>query len=74
MIHAITPCALAGAGLGCQLLVIKSDFTDSSVAASIVWAVDHGADAINMSFGTAPGATPSLPVRAGVAGLVAAGT
>jgi serine protease len=53
---------LAGAGLGCQLLVIKSDFTDSSVAASIVWAVDHGADAINMSFGTAPGAVASLPV------------
>ena len=53
---------LAGAGLGCQLLVIKSDFSDSSVAASIVWAVDHKADAINMSFGTAPGAAPSLPV------------
>src|SRR3954470_10902664 len=53
---------LAGAGLGCRLLVIKSDFSDSSVAASIVWAVDHHADAINMSFGTAPGATPSLPV------------
>jgi len=53
---------LAGAGLGCRLLVIKSDFSDSSVAASIVWAVDHRADAINMSFGTAPGATPSPPV------------
>jgi serine protease len=53
---------LAGAGLGCRLLIIKSDFTDSSVAASIVWAVDHGADAINMSFGTPPGAQPSLPV------------
>jgi serine protease len=53
---------LAGAGLGCRLLVVKSDFSDSSVAASIVWAVDHRADAINMSFGTAPGATPSLPV------------
>ena len=53
---------LAGAGLGCRLLVIKSDFTDSSVAASIVWAVDHGADAINMSFGTPPGAVASLPV------------
>src|SRR3954468_18543052 len=32
---------LAGAGLGCRLLVVKSDFSDSSVAASIVWAVDH---------------------------------
>ena len=53
---------LAGAGLGCRLLIVKSDFTDSSVAASIVWAVDHGADAINMSFGTPPGARVSLPV------------
>jgi serine protease len=53
---------LVGAGLGCRLLVVKSDFTDASVAASIVWAVDRGADAINMSFGTAPGARPSLPV------------
>ena len=53
---------LAGAGLGCRLLIVKSDFSDSSVAASIVWAVDHHADAINMSFGTAPGAQPSLPV------------
>jgi subtilisin family serine protease len=53
---------LAGAGLACRLLIVKSDFSDSSVAASIVWAVDHAADAINMSFGTAPGATPSLPV------------
>jgi serine protease len=53
---------LAGAGLGCRLLIVKSDFTDSSVAASIVWAVDHGADAINMSFGTPPGAQPSLPI------------
>ncbi|MEA2227690.1 MAG: serine protease [Solirubrobacteraceae bacterium] len=53
---------MAGAGLNCRLLIIKSDFTDSSVAASIVWAVDHGADAINMSFGTAPGAHPSKPV------------
>src|SRR5205823_3309051 len=30
---------------------IKSDLSDSSVAASIVDAVDRGADAINMSFG-----------------------
>src|SRR6185295_8540495 len=32
---------LAGAGLGCRLLIVKSDFSDSSVAGSIVWAVDH---------------------------------
>jgi serine protease len=54
---------LAGAGLRCQLLVIKTDFSDSSVAKAIVWAVDHGADAINMSFGTDPGPQPSQAVR-----------
>jgi subtilisin family serine protease len=53
---------LTGAGLHCRLLAINSDFSDSSVAASIVWAVDHGADAINMSFGTSPGARPTQPV------------
>ena len=53
---------LVGAGLGCRLLVVKSDFSDSSVAASIVWAVDHAADAITMSFGTPPGARPSRAV------------
>lgn len=42
---------LAGAGYGCSLLVVKSDLSDSSVAASIVQAVDRGADSINMSFG-----------------------
>ncbi len=54
---------LAGAGLRCRLLVIKSDFSDSSVAKAIVWAVDHGADAINMSFGTDPGPQPTQAVR-----------
>jgi serine protease len=54
---------LAGAGLRCQTLVLKADFSDSSVAAAIVWAVDHGADAINMSFGTDPGTQPSDAVR-----------
>ena len=54
---------LAGAGLRCQLLVVKVDLSDSSVAAGIVWAVDHGADAINMSFGTDPDIPPSRTVR-----------
>jgi serine protease len=54
---------LAGAGLRCQLLIIKSDFSDSSVAKALVWAVDHGADAINMSFGTDPGTRPSQAVQ-----------
>ena len=43
---------IAGAGLGCDLLVAKSDLTESSVAKAIVWAADNGAEAINMSFGT----------------------
>jgi serine protease len=54
---------LAGAGLRCQMLILKSDFSDSSVAKAIVYAVDHGVDAINMSFGTDPGPAPSLAVR-----------
>src|SRR5258706_602521 len=53
---------LTGAGLRCRLLAISSDFSDSSVAAAIVWAVDHGADAINMSFGTSPDVHPTQPV------------
>jgi serine protease len=54
---------LAGAGLRCRMLILKSDFSDSSVANAIVYAVDHGADAINMSFGTDPGVAPSQAVR-----------
>lgn len=41
----------AGAGYGCDLLVLKSDLTDSSIASAIVQATDRGALAINMSFG-----------------------
>jgi serine protease len=43
---------LAGAGLGCDLLIAKSDLTEGSVARALVWAADNGAEAINMSFGT----------------------
>jgi serine protease len=42
---------IAGAGLGCGLIVEKTDLTDVSIAASIVDATKRGADAINMSFG-----------------------
>lgn len=48
---------LAGAGYGCHLLVEKSDLTEAGVVAAIVDATDHGAEAINMSFGT-DGSTP----------------
>jgi subtilisin family serine protease len=53
---------LAGAGLRCKLLVARTDFSDASVAAAITWAADHDADAIAMSFGTAPGTAPSRTV------------
>ncbi|MEA2305323.1 MAG: serine protease [Solirubrobacteraceae bacterium] len=52
---------IVGSGFGCSLLVFKSDLSDSSIAKAIVDAVDQGADAINMSFGTdgtTPAATP----------------
>jgi hypothetical protein len=53
---------ISGAGLGCRLIVEKTDLTDGSVAASIVDAVKRGADAINMSFGTDDGRKPSAAV------------
>lgn len=43
---------IAGAGYGCSIIVEKIDFSDSSIAAAIVDAAKHGAEAINMSFGT----------------------
>src|SRR5215207_6685683 len=42
---------MAGTGFGCKLIVESSDLAESSVAAVVVDAVDHGADALNMSFG-----------------------
>ncbi len=42
---------MAGAGFDCKLLIEKSDFSDSSIAASIVDAANRHVDAINMSFG-----------------------
>jgi subtilisin family serine protease len=53
---------IAGAGLGCRLIVEKTDLTDASIAASIVDAVRRGADAINMSFGTDDARSPSKAV------------
>ncbi len=43
---------IVGAGFGCSLLIFKTDFSDSSVAAAITGAADQGAQALNMSFGT----------------------
>lgn len=43
---------IVGAGYDCQLLIEKSDLTESSVIAAIIDATQHHAGAINMSFGT----------------------
>lgn len=42
----------ASAGLDCGLIAVKTDFSDSSVAESIVEAANRGAQVINLSFGT----------------------
>ena len=55
---------IAGAGMNCNLIVVKSDLTDSSVAKSIVEATDLGADSINMSFGFEDGDPPQSLVEA----------
>lgn len=52
---------IAGAGGNCKLLIAKTDLTDGSVAASIIWSVRNHADAINMSFGTDTGTTSRSP-------------
>ena len=46
---------MAGAGYNCKLVIEKSDFSDSSIAAAIVDATDRHVQALNMSFG------PSMP-------------
>lgn len=42
---------LAAAGYNCRLVVVKTDLSDTSVAASIVGAVKAGARVLNFSFG-----------------------
>jgi subtilisin family serine protease len=42
---------MAGAGYNCRLVVEKSDFSDSSIAAAIVDAANRHVGALNMSFG-----------------------
>ncbi len=52
---------VVGSGLNCGLIVMKTDFSDSSITRSLVQATDAGANAINMSFGT-DGTTLPPPV------------
>ena len=52
---------IAGAGDDCRLVIEKTDFTDSSIAAAIVDATDRHVGAINMSFGPDPSAAPPAP-------------
>jgi subtilisin family serine protease len=51
---------LAGSGYACHLIVEKTDFSEGSVIQAITDATDHGALAINMSFGT-DGSQPAPP-------------
>ena len=53
---------MAGAGYDCRLVIEKSDFSDSSIAAAIVDATDRGVAALNMSFGPdSPSNSPPAP-------------
>ena len=49
---------LAGAGMDCGILVVKTDFSDASVIAGIVEAAKRRADVINLAFGTDGGRLP----------------
>ena len=49
---------IAGAGYNCKLVIEKTDFTDTSIAQSIVDATNRHVGAINMSFGPDPSAAP----------------
>jgi serine protease len=42
---------IAGAGRDCKLLVLRTDFTESSVAAALVAAAQRGAGAVSLAFG-----------------------
>jgi subtilisin family serine protease len=57
---------IAGAGYNCRLLIEKSDLTDSSQARAIIDATRHGAQAINMSFGTDSSAGAPRQLRAAI--------
>jgi serine protease len=52
---------MAGAGYDCKLVIEKSDFSDSSIAAAIVDATDRHVGAINMSFGPATPTSAPAP-------------
>ena len=55
---------LAGTGYDCRLIVERTDFSETSIARSIVDATDNGADAITMSFGDDGSVPPSDAIRA----------
>jgi subtilisin family serine protease len=53
---------MAAAGFDCRMVIEKTDFSDSSIAASIVDATNRHVEAINMSFG--PSVPSSVPAPA----------
>ncbi len=52
---------IAGAGYDCRLVVEKTDFTDSSIAAAIIDATKRHVQALNMSFGPSGGNSAPAP-------------
>lgn len=61
---------IAGAGDDCKLVIEKTDFTDSSIAASIVDATNRHVGALNMSFGPDPSGAPAPAPESEVRALV----
>jgi serine protease len=51
---------IAGAGHDCKLLVLRTDFTEGSVAAAIVEAAQRGAGAVTLAFGGDGKTSPAL--------------
>lgn len=52
---------IAAAGYDCRLVIEKTDFTDSSIAASIIDATKRHVEALNMSFGPSGGGSGPAP-------------
>ena len=57
---------IAGAGFGCKILSLVTDFSDGDIARAIVTAADRGAHAVVMAFGD-EGGEPSQPIADAIA-------